>query len=154
MQAQYVVGFDPGGYKAFGWAVLSAGADKPRLISAGSCAKDGHPGTVNHVNSLRGACLVEGILATRFAHEQWPSALVTEAHPKALLLLSTEAREFLNEMAPYLLTEHEKDAVVAAWSALALVRQTAGWRDLVVQDDSPFFPAGGRAAYWFPSEPS
>ena len=66
-----------------------------RVVAAG-----GHAGTVNSVNSLRGACLVQGILTTRLVAASWPSAIVTEAHPKALLRLWAEAGRFVTEHLP------------------------------------------------------
>ena len=40
-------------------------------------------GTVQEVNSLRGACLVQGMLLGRYLRETW-DLQITEAHPKAL----------------------------------------------------------------------
>ena len=41
-------------------------------------------GTVQHVNSLRGACIVQGILAANLVYEQFSEISITESHPKAL----------------------------------------------------------------------
>lgn len=116
------------------------------------CAAGGNSGTVSHVNSLRGACLVQGVLAAREAAELWPSAVVTEAHPKALLRLSLSAREFL---AAHLLeapSEHERDAALASYAAWAAASSFSGWRDLVRDEEAPFFPGGHKVSYWFPVE--
>ena len=108
-----LLGFDPGGIKSFGWAVLYVGeadsvvslktgvaSNAPEAVrKAGQCAPaapagvgidaplfwvqegdrradshirkrvvaaGGQSGTVSSVNSLRGACLVQGILAADF----------------------------------------------------------------------------------------
>lgn len=114
------------------------------------CAAGGKSGTVNHVNSLRGACLVQGVLVVRFAAELWPSAMITEAHPKALLAVSRAAQDFATRIERLVNTEHERDAALAAYTAFALATQTDGWHDLVATELSPFFPCGRRVAYWFP----
>jgi len=44
-------------------------------------------GTVQQVNSLRGACLIQGVMAARLARLETPAIRLTEAHPKALLWL-------------------------------------------------------------------
>jgi hypothetical protein len=161
-------GFDPGGYRRFGWAVLSiaptgnplnlktgitsygqaaldlayeasgkidplaVGIDSPMFwveqgdryvdthIRKRVCAAGGHSGTVSHVNSLRGACLVQGILTARKISERWPEAKITEAHPKALLLIWAETKIFLAANFPASSTEHERDAAIAAYSAWAM----------------------------------
>jgi hypothetical protein len=189
-----IVGFDPGGENAFGWAVLSGTDCNLSLVASGTCSgapaallaariatsiapiafgtdaplfwvqagdrkadetvrkmvcdAGGKSGTVSHVNSLRGACLVQGVLVTRLAAELWPSAMITEAHPKALLAVSLAAKDFASRTVwP---TEHERDAALAAYTAFALATQTDGWHDLAATEQSPFFPGGARVAYWFP----
>ena len=57
-------------------------------------AERGHShasGTVQAVNSLRGACLVQGVLLAKLLHDGFPDAVITEAHPKALLWLLNPA---------------------------------------------------------------
>ena len=44
-------------------------------------------GTVQQVNSLRGACLVQGVLLARYLWDWKPGLPITETHPKALLHL-------------------------------------------------------------------
>jgi hypothetical protein len=114
------------------------------------CAAGGSSGTVSHVNSLRGACLVQGILVIRFAAELWPMASITETHPKALLKVSKSAREFAERIAKRVITEHERDAALAAFAAFSMVEYSEGWTDLAETDVRPFFPGGKRLAYWFP----
>lgn len=192
----HFVGFDPGGEKAFGWAVLSATGPNLSLVASGTCtgartalsaaqaatsiapvafgtdaplfwvdagdrkadetvrkmvcAAGGKSGTVNHVNSLRGACLVQGVLVTRLAAELWPRAAITEAHPKALLAASQVARDFATHIIRTLSTEHERDAALAAYAAFSFVTQANDWHDLAAKEQNPFFPGGKRVAYWFP----
>ena len=132
-----LLGLDPGGKGAFGWAlaedapawplrvvrtgtadsarealdaalgaagstpILAAGIDAPlHWVAEGDRAVDArlrkriaelgapHPaGTVQHVNSLRGACLVQGMAAALLLRERFPALPISEAHPKALLWL-------------------------------------------------------------------
>jgi len=44
-------------------------------------------GTVQAVNSLRGACLVQGILTAILLRQRVPEIHVSESHPKAVLWL-------------------------------------------------------------------
>lgn len=119
------------------------------------CAPDvgGKTGTVNHVNSLRGACLVQGVLVARLAHSKWPNVKVTEAHPKALMLVSTVAQTFKDSLGGTRAAEceHSRDAAIAAFSAHAFFTRRNGWINLVEKEkEVPYFPAGSEAAYWFP----
>lgn len=114
------------------------------------CAAGGTSGTVGHVNSLRGACLVQGVLAARQIAETWPSAKVTEAHPKALLRIHSEASRFLSGYLPDPPTEHERDAALAAYTAWAFAKDAIGWHDLMRKEHDPYFPSGQMASYWFP----
>ena len=43
--------------------------------------------TVIHVNSLRGACSVQGVLLGKYLHETYPDLQITETHPTALRYL-------------------------------------------------------------------
>jgi predicted nuclease with RNAse H fold len=149
-------------YAAGSAPVVAVGIDAPlfwvtegdRRADAGIrmrvCAAGGRSGTVGHVNSLRGACLVQGVLAARQIAEEWPFAKVTEAHPKALLLVHLEARQFLADYLPAPPTEHERDAALGAYAAWAFAVQLTGWHDLVREEHAPFFPSGHTVAYWFP----
>jgi hypothetical protein len=44
-------------------------------------------GTVQQVNSLRGACLSQGMMAAHLLRRELPEIRITESHPKALLWL-------------------------------------------------------------------
>ena len=110
----------------------------------------GHNGTVNSVNSLRGACLVQGILTARLVATSWPSTLITEAHPKALLRLHTDVEQFIINHLPGINNEHERDAALAAFAAWAAVTSQQSWSNLVLEEVDPFFPSGREVSYWFP----
>ena len=114
------------------------------------CTEGGSSGTVSHVNSLRGACLVQGILVTKLAINAWPTALVTEAHPKALLRISGAARQFAEAISRQAANEHERDAAIAAYTACAFSDRREGWHDISLLESNPFFPAGTPVSYWFP----
>lgn len=106
--------------------------------------------TVSHVNSLRGACLVQGILIAAFSGTKWPSARITEAHPKALRWILPELP--LPRSCPENLKEkdHELDAVIAAYTAFHYAQKTEGWEDLYDKEISRFEPCPHPVAYWFP----
>jgi hypothetical protein len=114
------------------------------------CSAGGRSGTVSHINSLRGACLVQGAQVARLASARWPGAKATEAHPKALIQLDHGARSFLKTINGSVTNDHERDAALAAYTAAAFVNQVDGWHDLALQEHEPFFPSAPCAAYWFP----
>ena len=132
------------------------------MILAG--ARNVH-GTVQQVNSLRGACLAQGIMAADLLRRRSPSIRLTESHPKALLWLlkvATKDRrttavtlehllEFI-ECDAHALTEHERDAALGAVAALAMVRHATGWRDLVPDEQEPFILVSP-VEYWMPLPP-
>lgn len=121
-----------------------------RYVRRSVCGAGGSSGTVAHVNSLRGACLVEGAIAARLAFEEWPNSSITEAHPKALLAVSSHAREFGERTALTSEGHHIRDAALGALAALAMLERPAGWLDLSKKEPEPMYPFGVRAAYWFP----
>lgn len=119
-------------------------------------------GTVQHVNSLRGACLVQGALTASLLRQKWPAIRVTESHPKALLWLMGIANKELRvadvnvghlgkvvscESSP--LSEHARDAALGAAAALAMVEKRSGWRDLYNQETNAFAPVTP-VEYWMP----
>jgi hypothetical protein len=119
-----------------------------RVVAAG-----GHSGSVNAVNSLRGACLVQGVLAARLVLSKWPSTLITEAHPKALLRLDAESSEIVLKNLREGAEEHERDAALAAFAAWAAISRRETWSDLVKiekESEKLFFPSGSQLTYWFP----
>lgn len=194
----FVLGLDPGGANAFGWAVLVGAFDSARFVAGGVCTgaraaideatlrldehpaavgidaplfwscsrdryadvfvrtlvcrKDGRGGTVNHINSLRGACLVEGAMAAHLARHRWATARITEAHPKALLAISTEVEMFASLPSIQGDGHHIRDAALGALTALAMIEQRANWQDLAALEPDPLYPLGVKAEYWFPQD--
>lgn len=108
----------------------------------------GHPATVGHINSLRGACLVQGVLAAISLAKLWPEIQITESHPKALLVVKPDSLALFNRI--NFGSDHERDAALGAYSALCHRQRSPGWRDWVESEEAPIFPSGGRVAYWFP----
>ena len=122
-----------------------------KRIRGAVVAAGGQSGTVSHVNSLRGACLVQGVLAAVMLSQRWPSITVTEAHPKALLRVWQDAHEFV--AAHSFPTEHERDAALGAYAARAYRERRSGWVDWFTRETDPFVPGPYRVAYWFPECP-
>jgi len=121
-------------------------------------------GTVQEVNSLRGACLVQGMMAAHLIRRALPDVRITEAHPKALLWLvkvASNARhvravrmEHLDEYFCYqgaVITEHERDAALAAIAAWAMTTSAPGWRDISIEDSDAVMLVP-HVEYWMPIE--
>jgi hypothetical protein len=101
-------------------------------------------GTVQSVNSLRGAFIAGGFLAAIELRERLGSIPISEAHPKALLWLCPEASSIS------LPTEHERDAAIGAFSAWAIVHSAAGWADLFKREGPSFTPIAPPLHYMMP----
>lgn len=161
-----------------GATLVAAGIDSPLYWSVGGDRSSdlavrarirqlGAPvpgGTVQSPNSLRGACLVQGPLATRALRRAVPDVRITESHPKALLWLLSlatrgraEASICLADLHEHIVHEvasgsdHERDAALGALAALAMAEGWDDWRDLVADENDPFFPVGP-VEYWMPLE--
>lgn len=119
-------------------------------------------GTVQSVNSLRGACLIQGILTARLLRLRFPKIRITESHPKALLWLRGFAhrqkgtREVgmadLSELiacSSREQSEHERDAALGAVAALAMLRNEDGWSNLALEERNAFSPVEP-VEYWMP----
>ncbi len=113
-------------------------------------SKGGQSDTVSAVNSLRGACLAQGIMVAALAREHWPEVAITEAHPRALLQIYPEAENFLSGHS--FETDHQRDSALAAYTAWAYNKPSTGWCDLRVMESSIFDPlSGSPPVYWFPA---
>lgn len=102
-------------------------------------------GTVQDINSLRGACLIQGMLAALELRERFPDLPITESHPKALRwllpsLLDIEAR-----------SEHERDAMLATVSAWAAFNRPTDWEDLFAHEEYAFTPISMPVLYMMPN---
>lgn len=109
----------------------------------------GRSATVGHVNSLRGACLVQGILSAVALRNRWPDISITETHPKALLAVWPAISEHVKSR--QFATEHERDAFLGAYAAWYSTESRNEWVNwLKEEDDEVFLPSGFEVAYWFP----
>lgn len=117
----------------------------------------GQTSSVLSVNSLRGACLAQGVIIARRVRKAWPKCPIAEAHPKALLAVDPDVLDKIR-MHKFSLEcegklEHERDAVLAAYSAMCTRTVKAGWESVRSEDTDPVeltdepFPL-----YWFPKE--
>ena len=147
----------PSGRRRVDWVVREA------IKSAGA---PNAGGTVQQVNSLRGACSTQGVVAAHLLRRAVPGVRITEAHPKALLWLinvASAGRRVLDvgmeQLGEFIscheasLSEHERDAALGAFAAWAMASGAAGWRDLALEDSDavvPFPPV----EYWMPIEAS
>ena len=157
--------------------VVAAGIDAPMFwgqtgsrtaddLVRKALAQRGHPnapGTVQSVNSLWGACLVQGVLLGKMLHQHCPDAAITEAHPKALLWLleiATPVRPERNvtlqdlselvDVTEAKVSDHERDAVLAALAAWSMWRGSSDWRNLYEDEPDPVQPFGTPVSYWMP----
>jgi predicted nuclease with RNAse H fold len=121
-------------------------------------------GTVQSVNSLRGACLIQGMLVAMMCQEQIAHKfLITEAHPKALLWLLGKSTAghgpnniALTDLYGYIgdrahgATDHERDAVLGALTAFAMHSRQFGWRDIYGLEAKPITTLNPPPSYWMP----
>ena len=119
-------------------------------------------GTVQHVNSLRGACLTQGVVAAHLLRRKFPNLPISEAHPKALLWLTNVASAdrraasvTMTHLAGFIaggvegLSEHERDAALGAVGAWAMVQRPHGWRNIAHEESDAFAPVPP-VEYWMP----
>jgi hypothetical protein len=123
-----------------------------------------HAGTVNSVNSMRGACLIQGMMAAMLLRTHQNELPITEAHPKALLWLLGIARRgkpsvgiAISDLHDWITgndvagaSDHEPDACLGAISAFAMTHQTEGWQDLYLQEPNSLGPLRPAPQYWLP----
>ena len=148
--------------------VLAAGIDAPMFwsgkgnrkiddiiskeIKKGSSAGKGKP-RVLAVNSLWGSVVVQGLLLANRLYQMYEPK-ITETHPKALLYLLGELKQDgeMNQLIAGLGSEHERDAVVSAYAAWAMLDGFGGWRDIYLDEPDPVLPFDIPVSYWMPIE--
>jgi hypothetical protein len=120
-------------------------------------------GTVQNFNSLRGACVIQGILILNLLRLLFPTIQITEAHPKALLWLMgiakkdygpnkvkpNDIREIIIK-GPESVSEDERDAILGAFTAQAMILKKAGWEDLFKYERDPVLAGKPPISYWMP----
>lgn len=102
-------------------------------------------GTVQDVNSLRGACLVQGVMAALKLRELYPTLPITEAHPKALRSLLPAVAGLSAR------SEHERDALLAAIAAWATAHKRSDWHDLLLTESASYSPISQPLHYFVPT---
>ncbi len=120
-------------------------------------------GTVQHINSLWGACIVQGVMLANLLHRRFPALAITESHPKALLYLlgianaEKEPGEVtIADLAEHVsydnecVSEHERDAILGALTAFAQNQKLPGWRNLLEDEEKPVIPFRYQPSYWMP----
>jgi predicted nuclease with RNAse H fold len=134
------------------------------LVRRAICELGASSGTVSHVNSLRGACLVQGMVVAMLLRQRNSKLPVTEAHPKAALWLLGEATKrrkaarvtaaslsgYFHVGRPKPATEHERDAALAALGAWAMVHRAAGWENISRRDRDALPLLAAPLGYWMP----
>ena len=125
----------------------------------------GHNGTVNHVNSLQGACSVQGMLTAILLRKKHPKLKLSESHPKAMcwiLKSQSAARLSLEDFGEYFIgnvnsaSDHKRDAALGALSAWAMINEKKGghWHDLYpkekAKENGPISPLDPPPEYWMP----
>ena len=149
-----------------GVKVLAAGIDAPMFwggkgnreiddliskeIKKGGSSGKGKP-RVLPVNSLWGSVVVQGLLLANCLYQMYEPK-ITETHPKALLYLLGELERDgeMNQLIAETETEHERDAVVSAYAAWAMLNGFGGWRDLYLDEPDPVLPFDNPVSYWMP----
>lgn len=107
------------------------------------------------VNSLQGAVTVQGPLLGWYLRAYQAGLPLTEAHPAAMweLLQHQEGSAGTVAMVTCLiagLTDHKRDATLAAVSAWAMEHQPPGWSDLYNRECCPVQPFDTPVSYWMP----
>jgi Protein of unknown function (DUF429) len=125
-------------------------------------------GTVQSPNSLRGACVVQGMMLGLLYRRRIASVPITESHPKAMLWLLGHAtrqvpvggitlRALTSEFVVsdrVVDADHARDAALATLSCWAMVAHPhpPGWQDLFPLEPLPVeTPIGIPLAYWMPT---
>ena len=75
---------------------------------------------VHAVNSLQGACVAQGIILATTVEQRYPTCLITETHPKALLkaCLSNNDIQSIHDQWKNKWSDDQRDAIISAWAAI------------------------------------
>ncbi|TCN78037.1 DUF429 domain-containing protein [Shewanella fodinae] len=129
--------------------VLDGERRADQLIRVAMKQAGGMTSTVQHVNSLRGACLVQGVLSAVALRSEWANIQITESHPKAVLALNAEIARLVQQHE--FATEHERDAFIAACCAWLSSSNESKWVDLVgFEHEKIHWPSGFPVRYVHP----
>lgn len=148
----------------YGAEVLAAGIDAPLFWGEkGNRAIDqliqvhlnkADQARVLKINSLFGACTVQGVILGKYLREKFEQIRITETHPSALLgLLKNrlpEEHRILGDMVGYFRNDHVRDATISAFCAWQMLRNPIGWNDITQKEPRPVQPLGTLIEYWMP----
>ena len=143
--------------KAKNGNLVAAGIDAPLTWArdGGRRESDKHVeqwGTAMAVNSLRGACVVQGYLLAKALNKKHPRCLITETNPKPLLkyLKHNPDTEVANEFDAVSFkvgeSEHIRDAIVSAWAAYKALNSQSN----LYKNDTKIYRFLDKAVYWWP----
>lgn len=159
--------------KSHGGSLRAVGIDAPLTWArnGGQRTADRHinnqhsPNSALSVNSLWGACAVQGFLLAEALSREYPGILFTEANPKPLKD-NPDAIKWYKDVWSEDEPDHIRDAIVSAWAAAqALKAYGKGWKgqvglNLYDCDDKakiyhfPFFDKNkNKVVYWWPKKP-
>jgi hypothetical protein len=118
------------------------------------------PGTIQSVNSLKGAVLIQSILLAMLLRKSYPKVSITESHPKALLrALGLRDWKAISDrfglVGPDPTAEHDRDALIGAVAARE--GSLGRWKlDLSLSlgptEIDPKAAWFGEVHYWWPAE--
>ena len=101
--------------------------------------------SVCHINGMRGACLIQGVVLAHHLRGRWPGLEITECHPRVLNHLLTLAGQ--DPWEQHLMANiradpggHKRDATRAAISAWAMVENLNDWIDIYPREPDPVHP--------------
>jgi hypothetical protein len=148
--------------------VMDGGREADNLVRSaiGRLGAESPGGTVQHFNSLRGACVIQGLLILKLLRLEYPNLPITEAHPKALLWLMGIARkghdlklikakdiEGIIIEGERCASEDERDAILGAFTAKMMIRKKPDWVDLLQYEREPILSGEPPIGYWMPKKP-
>ena len=99
---------------------------------------------VQKINSLMGACLVQGVLLADQIHRQLKCP-ITEVHPGALNRLDIG---MIGQIVNLPVNPDKRDATFAAYAAWHI--DDPNWRNLFLEEQDPILPLNFRVSYWMP----
>ena len=132
--------------------VLAIGIDAPmfwnttgedRVVDAIIGGAGVHP---LRVNSMYGACLVQGVLVGDALYQLF-NAPITEVYPGALQALDGLMLDRIRGLPA---NADEADATYAAYAAWRMYQRDPEWRDLFPEEPNPILPLGTPVSYWMP----
>lgn len=149
--------------KDSGGTLLAAGIDAPLTWARNGGQREADKriskrfkSSAQAVNSLWGACLVQGFLLAKTLEEKYPDCLITETNPKPLweylkqTLGIKTARKLCDTSWEKGEPDHIHDAIVSAWAAAAAKAQTGGCDLYSLKDEVEVHRILDNAVYWWP----